>query len=328
VKPARTILGPGSVAQGGVCAALRLFGGVQAASIRRRNRAERGYALLFAVFLAAILLVSTMAASLSVITDGKREKEKEMIWRGKQYVHAIKLFYRKNGRFPADLDDLSKPKIGSIRFLRQAYKDPMNKADGTWRFIYVGPSGQLIGSLKPHPLIQLPTPATPAAPAGASGTASGFGSATPSPGSQPGTPPGTAPGTPGAPGTAPGSAAGTPGDASSSGQSGQSDQPGQPDLPPGNVDSPTVFGGKIIGVGSKIDRRSIIVYDKAKNYRLFEFIWDPAKDAGGASQPLQSIPGGSQPGQTGQPGFGQPGFGQPPVNPNPTPPPAPPTPQN
>jgi hypothetical protein len=298
-------------------------------TIRRRNPAERGYALLFAVFLAAILLVSTMAASLSVVTDGKREKEKEMIWRGNQYVRAIKLFYRKNGRFPADLDDLSKPKIGSIRFLRQTYKDPMNKADGTWRFIYLGPSGQLIGSLKPHPLIQLPTPAAPAAPAGASGATSGFGSATPSPSSQPGTP-GTPPGT--APGTAPGSAAGTPGDASSgqSGQPAQSDQPGQPDLPPGNVDSPTVFGGKIIGVGSKIDGRSVIVCDKAKNYRLFEFIWDPSKDtggcgysvgSGGSSQPLQSIPGGSQPGQPGQ--TGQPGFGQPPVNPNPTPRPMP-----
>jgi hypothetical protein len=269
------------------------------AAIRRRNRAERGYALLFAVFLAALLLVSTMAASLSVVTDGKREKEKEMIWRGKQYVRAVKLFYQKNGRFPADLDDLSKPKIGSLRFLRQTYKDPMNKADGTWRFIYVGPSGQLIGSLKPHPLLQLPTPVSPSG-SGTPAATSGFGSAnSPGPGSQPvsgqpgapGTPPGapgTAPGTPGAPGSTAGTTGA--GDAAS-GQSGQGDAAGQQDLAPGNVDSPTVFGGRIIGVGSKIDGRSIMVYDKAKNYRLFEFIWDPAKDAGGASQPLQSIPG-------------------------------------
>jgi len=25
---------------------------------------------------------------------------------------------------------------------------------------------------------------------------------------------------------------------------------------------------------SKINKRSIIVYDKAKNYRLFEFVWN------------------------------------------------------
>src|SRR5260370_10922475 len=79
-----------------------------------------------------------------------------MIWRGKQYVRGIKLFYRKNGRFPTSVDDLVKPKVGSLRFMRQAYKDPMNKEDGTWRLIYVGAAGQLIGSLKPRQNLQLP----------------------------------------------------------------------------------------------------------------------------------------------------------------------------
>ena len=64
-----------------------------------------------------------------------------MIWRGKQYVHAIKLYYRKNGRFPTTIDDLTKPKNGSLRYLRQEYKDPMNKEDGKWRLIYVGRRG-------------------------------------------------------------------------------------------------------------------------------------------------------------------------------------------
>jgi len=35
----------------------------------------------------------------------------------------------------------------------------------------------------------------------------------------------------------------------------------------------TVLGGNIIGVGSKVNKASIIWYDKAKNYRQFEFIW-------------------------------------------------------
>src|SRR5438445_586297 len=85
----------------------------------------------------------------NILTEGRREKEKEMIWRGKQYTRGVKLYYRKMGRFPTKLDDLTKPKLGSLRFMRQAYKDPMNKEDGSWRFIYVGPAGQLIGSLKP-----------------------------------------------------------------------------------------------------------------------------------------------------------------------------------
>ena len=96
-----------------------------------------------------------MAVAPNILTQGKREKEAEMIWRGKQYARGIKLYYRKTGKFPTSMDDLTKPKLGSIRFMRQAYKDPMNPKDGEWRLIYVGPSGQLIGSLKPPQTIQL-----------------------------------------------------------------------------------------------------------------------------------------------------------------------------
>jgi len=53
-------------------------------------------------------------------------------------------------------------------------------------------------------------------------------------------------------------------------------------------------------VGSKVNKRSIIVYEKAKNYRLFEFIWDPSKDNVGVGQPgMQTGTGlGQNPGQT------------------------------
>jgi len=65
------------------------------------------------------------------------------------------------------------------------------------------------------------------------------------------------------------------------------------------------MGGNIIGVGSKINKKSIMVYDKAKNYRLFEFIWDPSKDTFGMGQPgMQTGTGLGQP-------IGQP-VGQPP----------------
>ena len=134
-----------------------------------RQRAEQGYALLLVVFMTTLLLLATMVAAPSVRTERKREQEEEMIWRGKQYVRAIKLYYRKNGRFPTSLDDLTKPKTGSLRFLRQAYKDPMNKADGSWRLIYVGPAGQLIGSLKPPQKLQMQGAGQPGTPAAALG---------------------------------------------------------------------------------------------------------------------------------------------------------------
>jgi hypothetical protein len=287
--------------------------------ITRARRNQGGYALLLVVFFTALLVVGTMSVGLRVLTEGKREKEKEMIWRGQQYTRGIKLYYRKLGRFPNSLDDLTKPKIGNIRFMRQPYKDPMNKEDGSWRLIYVGPAGNLIGSLNPslnH--VQMPSAAgqpnapgtSPTTIGGQTGSSGGFGI-------------GSASNAPGAPGTgqsatgsgAPGSststnttATGQPGtDATVAGTDSQA-------IPTG--DTPTIMGGSIIGIGSKINQPSVIVFEKAHNYRLFEFIWDPSKDAGVGGIQVGTPP--VVPGQT--PAGSQPN----PTNPL-NPPPAPPT---
>jgi hypothetical protein len=282
------------------------------------RRGERGYALLVIIFLVTVLLISTTVVAPNILTEGRREKEKEMIWRGKQYTRGVKLYYRKMGRFPTSLDDLTKPKLGSLRFMRQAYKDPMNKEDGSWRFIYVGAAGQLIGSLKPRQNLQLPpaggigTPANalngPSSPGqpGALGQLGAIGQ--PSAGVQPGQsgtqPAGSTSGTNSPP--AIGNPAGTD----------QSDAMSNPSAIPLG-DTPTIIGGNIIGVGSKVNKSSIIMYDRAKNYRLFEFIWDPSKDNFGVGQPgMQTGTGLGQP--LGQTPFGQqPGQnpGNPPQNP-------------
>jgi hypothetical protein len=277
------------------------------------GRAQRGYALLLIMFAVALLAATAMTVLPNILTNGRRERETEMIWRGKQYARGVKLFNTKLGHFPTSLDDLTKPKTGSIRFMRQAYKDPMNKTDGSWRLIYVGPSGQLIGSLKPPENLQLPgagglgTSAAAAASAsggqspsvpGSSGfgsSSSGFGSSTSSFGS------------------GFGSSSGGFGSSSTSStdNSGQPVDPAaDPYLNPKVTDLPdtsNVVGGNIIGVGSKVNQHSIKVYEKAKNYLLFEFIWNPAKDAAAALQQLNAP--GSQgigtPVGTGQNPFGQ-----------------------
>src|SRR5262249_4485852 len=130
------------------------------------------------MFLTTLVLIVVMAAAPYVRTEGQREKEQEMIWRGKQYVRGIKMFYRKNGRFPTSLEDLTKPKTGPVRYLRKAYKDPMNAADGSCRLIYVGPGGQLAGSLKPPQTFQIPAVGTPTGGPATAPTqgSSGFGS--------------------------------------------------------------------------------------------------------------------------------------------------------
>jgi hypothetical protein len=293
------------------------------------RRAESGYALLMVMFFLSLLLIATMTVVPNILTEGRREKEQDMIWRGKQYVRGVKMYYRKLGRFPTSLDDLTKPKTGSLRFMRQAYKDPMNKDDGSWRLIYVGPAGQLIGSLKPpQQNLQIPQSGgigTPAAALGSTSPTSSFGSGSTNglfglTGSQPGSAtPGTAPGT--APGAGPGTAPGT----GASGITGAPVSTDQGTSDPSQVpmgDTPTIIGGNIIGVGSKVNKTSIIIYDKAKNYRLYEFIWDPSKDNIGVGQPgLQTGNGlGGQP--IGNPVGQQPG--QNPTGPGQNPPQTPP----
>src|SRR6266576_3074913 len=210
----------------------------------RRKAGQQGYALRLVIFVATILLVFDTMAAPNIKTEGQREKEKEMIWRGRQYARAVKQYYRKMGRFPTSLEDLTKPKIGSLRFLRQAYKDPMNTQDGSWSLIYVGPGGQLIGSLKPRPNLQVGG-LTPQGPAGTQPAS-------------PGNPPATS------------------GNPVSADQGTDTSSDADPPIP--SDDASPIIGGNIIGVGSKINRKSVIVYDHAKNYRLFEFIWDPSKD--------------------------------------------------
>ena len=228
---------------------------------------ESGYALLMVVFFAAVMLITVAVAGPNLLTQGKREKEDELIWRGGQYARAVRFYYRKNGRFPHSLEDLTKAQ-NEIHFLRKPYKDPMNSEDGSWRLIYVGPAGQLIGSVRRKSLLQ------PAGMQGALGTpgqgAAPIGSGQPGQGTAPtdSGQPATGPGAPGAPGSS-----GTP--------------PANPAAPATTDTGPQgpVIGGNIIGVGSKVKRHSIKVYDGGITYEEWDFLWDPTKEQGAAAQP-------------------------------------------
>src|ERR1700728_617741 len=119
---------------------------MQTRSNSRQRDPESGYTLLIALLLVATILLITAAAAPNIFTEGRRERDEEMIWRGQQYTRAIGLYYKKYGHYPHTVDDLVKSDT-QIRFLRKAYKDPMNSEDGSWRFIYLGPGGVLINSV-------------------------------------------------------------------------------------------------------------------------------------------------------------------------------------
>jgi type II secretory pathway pseudopilin PulG len=113
-----------------------------------RRSGESGYAMLLALAMIVMMIVASTVAMTNLRTQGQRMRERETVWRGKQYVAAIKRFYRRSGRYPQNLDELEKG-VANIHFLRQeALKDPMNTdEDGKWRFIYTNASGQIIGSV-------------------------------------------------------------------------------------------------------------------------------------------------------------------------------------
>src|SRR5215831_10842225 len=102
---------------------------------RTGKRGQRGYALLMMMFFLAVLLLSMAVATPTVINDLTREKETEMVWRGKQYVRGVRLYYQKMHRFPTELYDLAKPKTLGVLFIREAYKAPFNTVDCSWGLI-------------------------------------------------------------------------------------------------------------------------------------------------------------------------------------------------
>jgi len=296
-----------------------------------------GMAILMAILAQEVLQ--------NMYTQGRRAREDEMIWRGNQYVRAIRLYYRKTGHYPQSIDDL-KSGVADLHFLRAAaYKDPTDKdQDGAWRFIYVNGAGQIIGSVKYANLTQMalmdlnggkiPVGATlgsigvPAASLASSPTGMGAGGNAGAPAL---TQQGAAPGSSSGASTTGNSAAGseptsTPGQGASSDQSSSttssSDQLVNPLSllkPTGPVDGP-VIGGMLTGVGggTESDVQGIKVIHGEKKYKEWEFIWNPLEDQaraiqaglGGLGQPtgIATAPPGSS-NTLGGPGSTNPGFG-------------------
>jgi hypothetical protein len=95
--------------------------------IRAKRHGERGYVMLLLLLMVAVMLIGLAVIVPSVAFDIKRDREEEMIHRGVQYSRAIRLYYRKFGRYPAKIEDLEN--TNQIRFLRKRYKDPITRKD-------------------------------------------------------------------------------------------------------------------------------------------------------------------------------------------------------
>jgi type II secretory pathway pseudopilin PulG len=106
------------------------------APIRRSpNPSEEGFTLLAVIFLVALLTIALAIALPKVTKEIQRDREIETMHRGKQYARAVKLYYKKFGAYPPNVDALVK--TNNIRFLRKKYIDPMTGVDD-WKPVLFG----------------------------------------------------------------------------------------------------------------------------------------------------------------------------------------------
>jgi type II secretory pathway pseudopilin PulG len=257
--------------------------------IRRRDRSsEDGYVLVTVIFLLALLVIGMTIAAPKVARAIQRDREVETMQRGKQYIRAIQLYYRKFGAYPPTVEALVN--TNQMRFLRKRYLDPTTGKDD-WKPIMFGQNKTPVAmGFFGQPLGLAGSPLAGAGPSGGLFPGSSTGSdnaGMPVDASSISNPAG---------GTASGSDAG-----SSSGT---------------NLSGQTFGGGPIIGFSPASPNQSMLVYKTKTHYNEWEFLYSPLTD----QMPFNNNPVNQPPLQGGAPGA-PPQIGTPPA---PTPTPAPP----
>ena len=306
--------------------------------------------MLAVIFLLALLTIWMSVAVPKMTRTIQRDHEVETMHRGKQYIRAVQLYYRKFHAYPPSMDALVK--TNEIRFLRKKYIDPMTGKDD-WKPLMFGqnkaptvmgffgqplatgsslsgigmsggngvsglngangsqnPSGTL-GSIFNSQQGTGTTTQNPTTGTGANGT-DGSGSTTGADGA------GGTGGTDANGNTIPGG--GTKGLSSSGSTAGQ-----------------TFGGAGIIGVTPVSPKVSLLIYKKKTHYNEWEFDYDPAMETmmmQGGNTGMMGSPASSTSTPIGGSGFGSPAptpggnqpnnpFGQGPGNTTPTPPTSP-----
>ncbi len=281
---------------------------------------EAGYVLLSVMILLAVFLILMAMAAPKVAESIQRDRDLETMHRGKQYIRAIQLYYRKFHAYPPNVDALVK--TNEIRFLRKKYLDPITGKDDWKPITYcqnktpmaMGFFGQPLGVAGCGGLAGV-------GPSGGNGMqGANLLSSSPTGGTLMNT--STSPTSGGLFSNTSGSTGSTAPVGSSVGGSDSSSQVDANGTPINNTGSPmgdgqTFGGGGIIGVTVPSPKQSILIYKKKTHYNEWEFLYSQLQDmqmmtggnAGGIGQPMNGAPGFNQPGGIGGPGTNQPGSG-------------------
>ena len=277
---------------------------------------ERGYILLTLVFFVAVLALSLAAILPSIRQEIQRDRELELVHRGAQYTRAIRLYYKKTGRYPAKIEDLES--TNNLRFLRRRYKDPMARVEGAggngpdqadFKILHFGDPAVHLQQNQPGISAAAMAAQSQGDAGGTTGGRRRRGGSSPSLALAPNPtdPNQNNPDATAADGSAASPASSTPakdpnaaaGDAdqadgqdagatgSSSNKSGPGDQ--------------SFGGGAMVGVASTSDLDTIREYNKKHRYNQWQFLYDPTTDRGGLPngpwqpQTFTGQPAGQQP---------------------------------
>ena len=91
--------------------------------ITKLQNPQSGYILITLMLFVALLSIAALAILPQMKQQILRDREDEMRHRGTAYMRAIQRYYKKNGRYPARVEELEN--TNNIRYIRKRYKDPM-----------------------------------------------------------------------------------------------------------------------------------------------------------------------------------------------------------
>jgi type II secretory pathway pseudopilin PulG len=136
-----------------------------------RRRRSAGFTMVALVIGMLILTITIAAVGPALGMIGRREREQELMFRGKQYARAIGLFQRRYGRYPNTLKELYE---NNPRTIRKLWKDPICNCSDWYLLILNSPDANplLGGAGAPAPPVggPRPTPTPTPPPAGSFGS--------------------------------------------------------------------------------------------------------------------------------------------------------------
>jgi len=246
---------------------------------RRPKISEQGYMLISVMILLAIFLVALAVGAPKVAESIQRDRDLETMHRGKQYIRAIQLYYRKFKAYPPNIDALVK--TNEIRFLRKKYLDPTTGKEEWKPIMYCQNKTPMAMGFFGQPLAGAGCGAMAGiGPAGGNGAggSSLLGGSNGATGSTSGSLFNNTSAAAG--GATAGGATGTGTDSGSG--AGAVDANGTPintsGSPLGNGAGPTFGGAGIVGVEPASPKQSILIYKKKNHYNEWEFLYSPMSD--------------------------------------------------